>query len=252
MLNIRTPEGVVFSLMLGGPVVRLLAWLVDAAAITLIAGVVQTGLTMAFLVSSDMMMALGILLTFAITLGYGIFFEWRWNGQTIGKRLLRLRVVDEGGRRLHFSQVVVRNLLRFVDVLPLMYMVGGISCLVSARSQRLGDLAAGTIVIRQPKIGAPDVKEITGGKYNSFSEYPYLEARLRAVVTPREVSLALSALVRRNDFDDASRLHIFQVFAEHFQSQVQFPDELLEGISDEQYVRNVVSSVYRSGGGDRR
>ena len=252
MLNIRTPEGVVFSLMLAGPVARMLAWCVDIAAIMVISGIIQVLLSVIFVIAADVAMGLSILVSFVITVGYGIFFEWHWNGQTPGKRLLRLRVVDEGGSRLHFGQVVVRNLLRFVDILPALYMVGGAVCLFSRRSQRLGDLAAGTVVVRQPRVGTPDVAEIAGDKYNSFSDYPYLEARLRSVVTPREASLALSALVRRKELDEEARLHLFKTLASHFQELVRFPDELLEGISDEQYVRNVVSSVYRAADAGRR
>ncbi len=251
MLHIRTPEGVVFSLMLAGPVVRMLAWMIDAAIIGIIASVVQTLLAMAFMIRSGFVMALAILVIFAITVGYGIFFEWNWNGQTPGKRLLRLRVVDESGRRLQFGQVVVRNLLRFVDSLPAFYLVGGAASVISSRTQRLGDLAAGTLVVRIPEIGTPDVEEISGGKYNSFNDYPYLEARLRSLVSSREASLALSALVRRNELDDVSRVRVFRTLADQFHQLVQFPAEVVEEISDEQFVRNVVCSVYKAANSNR-
>jgi len=243
--NIRTPEGVVFSLMLASPITRMLAWLVDLAAIGVLSSILRSVIGLTVLVGIDFAVALSIIIYFAVTIGYGICLEWLWNGQTLGKRLLRLRVADEGGHRLHFSQIVVRNLLRFVDSLPLFYFVGGVTTLFNSRAQRLGDIAASTIVVRQPCIGSPDIEEIAGGKYNSFSEHPYLEARLRSLVSPQEASLAFSALLRRNELDEKPRLEVFRALAEHFQTLVQFPPEVTDDISAEQFVRNVVNSVYR-------
>ncbi len=243
--NIRTPEGVVFSLLLASPIVRMLAWLIDALAITAATTLLQWLLLMLIVISPDFAFALWFIIGFILTVGYSIAFEWLWNGQTPGKRLLRLRVVDENGLTLHFPQVVVRNLLRFVDQLPVFYFVGGTASLLNSRSQRLGDLAAGTIVVRQPRVAAPDIDEIGGAKYNSFSQYPYLEARLCSLITPREASLAASALMRRNEFEDTARLTVFRELAAHFQGLVKFPPEVTDDISDEQYVRNVVCSVYK-------
>ncbi len=231
--------------MLASPVTRMLAWLVDLAAIGVLTSIVRMFIGLAFVVGIDFVMALSIMVYFVVTIGYGICLEWLWNGQTLGKRLLRLRVVDEGGHRLHFSQIAVRNLLRFVDSLPVFYFVGGVTALLNSRAQRLGDIAAGTIVVRQPCIGSPDIEEIAGGKYNSFSEHPYLEARLRSLISPQEASLALSALLRRNELDENPRLEVFRALAEHFQALVRFPPEVTDDISDEQFVRNVVGSVYK-------
>ena len=230
--------------MLASPVVRMLAWLIDAAAISVMTMAIRFVLGFAIIVSIEFVMALSILVYFAVTIGYGIVLEWLWNGQTLGKRILRLRVVDEGGHRLHFSQIVVRNLLRFVDSLPVFYFVGGVATLFNRRAQRLGDIAAGTVVVRQPAIAPPDVEQIGGMKYNSFSDHPYMEARLCSQVTPHEASLALTALLRRNEFDDASRLRVFRDLAGRFKELVEFPPEVTDDLSDEQYVRNVVCSVY--------
>ena len=70
--------------------------------------------------------------------GYRIVAEWKWRGQTVGKRLLRLRVVDEDGRRLTFQQVTMRNLLRFVDALPVAYMVAGVAATLSRKGAEAG------------------------------------------------------------------------------------------------------------------
>jgi len=182
---------------------------------------------------------------FVIEIGYGIFFEWTWRGQTIGKRLFRLRVVDVEGMRLQFNQIVVRNLLRFVDKLPLCYFVGGVACWLSPKCQRLGDLAANTIVIRSPRVFEPDLDQLLAGKFNSLREYPHLVARLRQNVSPAEAGIALQALLRRDEFEPAARVNMFSDLAAHFRTKVEFPSEATDGVADEQYLRNVVDVLYR-------
>src|SRR5205814_573295 len=108
---------------------------------------------------------------FILSIGYGIASEWSWRGQTIGKKLFRLRVVDAEGLRLQFNQIVTRNLLRFVDSLPAFYFVGGVVSLLNPSCQRLGDIAANTIVIRNPRLAEPDLDQLLAGKYNSLRQY---------------------------------------------------------------------------------
>jgi hypothetical protein len=180
-----------------------------------------------------------------VQIGYALACEWWWRGQTLGKRILRLRVVDATGLRLQFSQVVIRNLLRFVDSLPAFYLVGGLAALLNARSQRLGDLAANTVVIRTPQITAPDLEQILAGKFNSLRLHPHLEARLRQKIAPTEAGLALQALVRREEFAPEARVKLFARLAEHYRGLVEFPADTVEGITDEQYVRNVVDTLFR-------
>jgi uncharacterized RDD family membrane protein YckC len=91
------------------------------------------------------------LVTFAIAWSYFILFEWLGNGQTIGKRIFGLRVIADDGAPAGFTAVLVRNLVRMVDFLPGFYGFGLLAIVVSPRSQRLGDLAAGTFVVRAPR-----------------------------------------------------------------------------------------------------
>jgi hypothetical protein len=187
-----------------------------------------------------------VLAYFAVQIGYGLFCEWLWRGQTVGKRLLRLRVVDAYGLRLQFSQIVIRNLLRFVDMLPAFYLVGGLATLINSRTQRLGDLAANTVVIRSPQIEQPDLEQVLAGKFNSLRSHPHLEARLRQKVSPVEASLALQAILRRDEFEPRSRAELFARLGEHFRALVEFPPDSVEHITDEQYLRNVIDTVFRS------
>lgn len=244
-LIVRTPEGIVFSQLLAGPVTRFLAWLIDGAcilAIILVLGIVAGLLG---LISAGFAQAAYLILYFAISTGYSMILEWHWRGQTIGKRVLRLRVVDAQGLRLHFSQIIIRNLLRNVDLLPGLYLIGGLSCLLSRRAQRLGDIAANTIVIRTPQLSAPDLDQLLADKFNSLREHPHLEARLRQRVSPAEASVALQGLLRRDDLDPATRVELFEQIAAHFRSKVAFPPEATDGITEEQYVRNVIDLLYR-------
>src|SRR5262245_59021677 len=117
-LHIRTPEGVVFSQELAGPMARFLAWFVDVLCLVVFVFVLNIVLSIFMFVSLGVAQAVGILLFFIFNLGYGIYTEWRWRGQTVGKRMFRLRVVDVHGLRLKFSQVLIRNLLRPVDMQP--------------------------------------------------------------------------------------------------------------------------------------
>jgi len=244
-LQIRTPEGVVFSQLLAGPLTRFVAWLVDFATVLGFQILIGMILGMLGLLVGEFIFALQFLLLFVLNFGYTIALEWRWRGQTLGKRAMRLRVVDAQGLRLKFNQIVIRNLLRMVDMLPLFYLVGGIACLLSRRAQRLGDFAANTVVVRIPKLATPNLEQISSGKYNSFRDHPHLEARLRQYVSTQEASLAMQALLRRDSLDPVARVELFAEMAGHFRELVEFPVEATESITDEQYVRNVLESVYR-------
>ena len=244
-LRIKTPEGVLFSFPLASPISRFLAWTIDAAVITAAGSMLGVCMNLLSLINHDIAGALTVIAYFAISIGYGICAEWYWRGQTIGKRFLRLRVVDEQGLRLSFSQIVIRNLLRAVDLLPGLYLIGGISSLFSPRAQRLGDIAAGTVVIRSPAIPEPDLDQLISGKFNSLRQFPHLEARLRQRISPVEARVLLNALLRRDDFDPAARVPLFAELAAHCRSLVRFPAEATDTLADEQYVRNVVDILFR-------
>jgi uncharacterized RDD family membrane protein YckC len=245
MMTIRTPEGIEFSLLLAGPITRFLARAIDLAAIITLVTILNMVFAILGIFSRDLAMAANIIGFFIISIGYGILTEWYWQGQTLGKRLLRLRVMDEQGLRLQLSQIIIRNLLRFIDSLPALYLVGGVACLLNKRAQRLGDFAANTIVVWSPRIAEPDLNQLLESKYNSFREYPHLEARLRQYVTPIEAQIAVESIVRRNDLDPGARIELFRELSGHFKSIVSFPQEATDGISDEQYVRNVVEALFR-------
>lgn len=244
-LDIRTPEGVTFSLALASPVARAMALIIDLLAITAISRLLQVMFETLMMVSADTAESLALLSQVALVVLLLMFLEWLWGGQTLGKKLLGLRVVDERGLKLRPAQVVMRNLFRLIDMLPAFFLVGGVAAVCSRRCQRLGDLAAGTLVIRERKISEPDLAGLKMDAMNSFPDHPQLEARLRQEISPAEARLALDALMRRSELDADQRLHVFHRLAEHFRQAVVFPEEITEGLSDEQYLRDVVETLFR-------
>jgi len=142
----ETPEGVELSLSPAGPLVRAAAWVLDLALRGIVYAVTAT--VSAFLGGAGTSLLLVGL--FLLEWGYPVFFEAS-SGATPGKRAFGLAVVHDDGSPLSLGSAVLRNLIRFVDFLPVGYLVGLGSCLISDRFQRLGDLAAGTLVVHRER-----------------------------------------------------------------------------------------------------
>ena len=244
-LMIRTPEGVEFVYQLASPVARCLALFFDFGVIWGLMIVVSTVVGLLQWVSRDFASAFFVLLYFAISIGYFIVLELVWRGQTVGKRMFRLRVLDANGLKLKGSQLILRNLLRFVDGFPFLYTLGGIVAVLNAKSQRLGDLAAGTIVVRTSELEQPSLAALGEVRFNSFRQYPRLEALLRQRTPPEQAELALQALRRRDEMEASARVRLYRELADSFRELVAFPDEVGQALSDEQYLRNCVESIFR-------
>lgn len=142
----ETPEGVELSLSPAGPLVRAAAWLLDLA----LRGIVYIATAIVSSLLGGAGTGLLLVVMFLLEWGYPVFFE-ATSGATPGKRALRLAVVHDDGSPLSLGAAVVRNLIRFVDFLPAGYLIGLGSCLISHRFQRLGDLAAGTLVVHRER-----------------------------------------------------------------------------------------------------
>ncbi|MFP6905469.1 MAG: RDD family protein [Verrucomicrobiota bacterium] len=243
-MRIRTPEGVEFALPLAGPVSRMLAVLLDTVILIGVNMVLSQLLQPLFILNPDMARLFTAMLFFLLGFAYFIVQEWQYKGQTLGKRLMRIRVMDEQGLRLQFSQVTVRNLFRVLDAFPLFYLVGGMAVVLNRHGKRLGDLVANTIVVKQVKLEEPEMDQLQSAKYNSFKEHPHLVARLKQRVSPAEATLALDAVMRRTEFEDRDRVRLFADLAEHFRRYRVFPEESKLGLTDEQYVRNLVEVLF--------
>ena len=156
------------------------------------------------------LLALLLVAVFLIWSGYFALFEWAWSGQTPGKRWLRLRVIREDGRPVTFWEAAARNLVRILDMEPFpFYSVGLVSVFVSSRDQRLGDLVAGTVVVREREAQAPSFEQV-------FSA-PTADAALRrsfkavhfradiSLLAAQEVEVIEAFLRRRWDMEEMPR-----------------------------------------------
>ncbi|HEX5092585.1 MAG TPA: RDD family protein [Burkholderiales bacterium] len=144
--RVATPEGIELTLVLAGPVPRALAWLLDfllRAAVVLVVAMVAAYFGRAG-------WGLVALMAFFVEWLAPAWFEVRWNGQTPGKRVLGLSVVHDDGTPVRWGPSLTRNLLRAVDFLPFFYGIGLSVMLASRDFKRLGDLAAGTVVVYAP------------------------------------------------------------------------------------------------------
>jgi uncharacterized RDD family membrane protein YckC len=149
-LVVSTPERVAFAYDIAGIGSRLVAQLIDGliiGAIFIVIGIFASALGGVF-GSPEVAGLVFIILTFILIAGYFLISEAAANGQTIGKRAVRLRVVGDQGQPIGIGQAAIRNLVRIVDFLPVFYGIGIIAMFSNARSKRLGDFAAGTLVVR--------------------------------------------------------------------------------------------------------
>ena len=244
-LQIRLPEGVVFSIPLTSPVSRCFAFLIDFCVISALTTAFELLINIFRPLREDLAAGLLIILYLATWMLYGVLCEYLWFGQTMGKFLLRIRVMDASGLRLQLHQIVLRNLIRTVDLFPALGLLGGLVMLCNRRVQRLGDLAAGTVVIRQRRSMTETFADsLSRARYNSFAQHHLLCARLRQKVSPAAASVAFEAIRRCHLLNDHARLALFDNLAAFFASIVPFPAEDVEQLSSEQYVRNVVEILY--------
>jgi uncharacterized RDD family membrane protein YckC len=155
-LRIETPEQIDLNLEVAGPGSRFYAQLLDWMIKWLIVGLLALasfalggavgGLSQG---TAFFLLAIGGAAAFAFFIGYDIYFEGCRNGRTPGKTAAGLRVVREDGGPIDIQAAAIRNLLGVADFLPFCYLGGGLIAAVNARGQRLGDMAAGTVVIRE-------------------------------------------------------------------------------------------------------
>jgi uncharacterized RDD family membrane protein YckC len=142
-IRMETPEGIDLVLRPAGLLSRSLAFAIDL----LIRGVLLVVLFFMFDALGEFGTGLFVLSLFLINWWYMVLFEVLHQGRTPGKQIMGLRVVHDDGTPVGWSASLLRNLLRFVDMLPFGYSVGAFACLQHPLFKRLGDLAAGTLVI---------------------------------------------------------------------------------------------------------
>jgi uncharacterized RDD family membrane protein YckC len=198
-LTIATPEGVEVDLTLAGIGSRCIAGGLDLAVeaivlVTLAVVLDPAGVTGVAILSSA---------TFALIFFYDVLFEVLGGGRTPGKRIVGLRVVRSGGRPITFVRSALRNILRLIDILPFFYGVGMTVIFITERNQRLGDLAAGSVVLR----------DRFGDRGRGSAELPAIDPAPAAAwdvsaVSADDVAAVRAFLLRRGDLRSEARLEI--------------------------------------------
>jgi uncharacterized RDD family membrane protein YckC len=148
--QVETPEGLALNLRCAGMVPRALAWLLDF----MIRMLAVSMITMFLGILGNAGAGVALILMFLIYWGYPIAFEVLRDGQTIGKRTFGLKVINDNGTPVTWLPSIVRNLLRTVDMFPILYGFGLVCGLIDPWARRLGDLAAGTLVVYSEKSAA--------------------------------------------------------------------------------------------------
>ncbi len=226
-LVIDTPEQIPLEFPLAGIGSRFQALAVDtiiqvAAGVGLGAIAMAAGLRGSKLSAHrPWVLAFVGLFWFLVQFGYFAFFEAIWNGQSPGKRLTHLRVIEDSGRPISAYEAIARNLLRIVDSIPAFYGVAIISALLSAKSKRLGDYVAGTVVVHEK----PATLE-TGVRWDSPQvsvNSPYDISRL----APEEFQLIEAFLLRRNQLAAEVRTQTARQILHRLAGRLEFsPDDL--------------------------
>ncbi|HEY1016371.1 MAG TPA: RDD family protein [Herpetosiphonaceae bacterium] len=197
---VDTPEHIEFGYDIAGIGSRFLAALIDHAVFFVVVyGSLSLLITM--MDASEIVQRTLAVATTLLYCGYYIAFERLWNGQTPGKRLMGLRVVQDAGRPIGMSASLVRNFVRIVDFFPLFYGVGIVAMFMDKRTRRLGDLAAATLVVRdRQRVSLDDLLAATTSRRvasalssNGQTILPNLET-----LQPNDVSIVQEFLLRRN------------------------------------------------------
>jgi uncharacterized RDD family membrane protein YckC len=250
---VDTPENIEFAYEIAGIGSRLLAAIVDTLllvllelALAFVMGVLlqQIGLLNLGDGLESGLLALWGALAFLFLWGYYLAFELLWNGQSPGKRLLGLRVIQAGGRPIGFAASAIRNLMRLVDLLPGLYGIGVLSMFIDPRARRLGDLAAGTLVVREQH--ALTLESLSAGTSPPFPLHSAPQAPSLpsvALLTPQEHELLQEFLERRTELGSDSRARLGQQLAAALRAKLNLPDgpaePLLEYIAREYEIYTV-------------
>ncbi|PCJ63040.1 MAG: RDD family protein [Planctomycetota bacterium] len=242
--EIITPEGTKLSMTISNPFSRAYAFLIDMFIIIVTVNISISLLSIFSLVSQQLFATIYYLIAFIIFQGYYIYFEIKWNGQTPGKKIFKLRVVDANGLSLSFDQIIIRNIIKTIDALPYFGLLGGIVVFFSKEGKRLGDYAADTIVVHLNVRSEFDLKDTFINKYNSLRSSPHMCSKLKREVTHQEAELFYEAIARADELSVKPRIKLYDKLKDHIQSKVLFPNELINDISSEQYIKNVIDILF--------
>jgi uncharacterized RDD family membrane protein YckC len=239
-LIIDTPEQVPLEFALASVGSRFLALAADTLlqlsalfALAVVAAIVRWSTGVAWPTIGPWTIAVLLAAAFAVNAAYFALFESLWRGQTPGKRKAGLRVIDLTGRPVGVYAALIRNLVRLVDQVPGIYAIGILSVLVSPRQQRLGDIAAGTVVVHERS------ETLAPLPPPSSTSFPSRAGAHR--LTPEEVLVVESFLQRRASLDSEVRLHAARRIAQRMAARLS-----LDPPADDEMLLEQLAAEYRS------
>jgi uncharacterized RDD family membrane protein YckC len=245
--EVITSEKVPLAFKVAGLGARFLAWLIDLAIIIFLMVVIAMLAQVYETMREGTGFALAMLGTFAIQWGYFLGFEWLWHGQTPGKRLLGIRVIDRQGTSISFGQAAVRNVLRVADglpllipdVVPVMYGVGFLVAALDREQRRLGDLAAGTLVVHVETQTAP----LQALRHEAIGHAPKAQLfrqRLEQLSRPQKETL-LDVCLRRDQLRVRERARLFAALTQYCRERLDLAPH--EHQSDEKFVLQLAATL---------
>jgi len=241
-LTIPTPEGVELTLTLAGAASRFVAALIDLAIqVTLL-------IALAVLLSvgggGGVLIAIWAILSFLVIFGYDVAFEVLNSGRTPGKQMNGLRVVRLGGYPVNFLTSAIRNAIRPIDFLPGGYLVGASLIIATPKNQRLGDIVAGTLVIRQRvsrSLPLPQTPRVAPAPLALDDPYRAWDT---SRISPEELSAVQQFLDRRTTIDYNVRLELGATLAARLRPKVA---GVPEGVPPEQFLEALAAVRRRLG-----
>ena len=232
-MTLDTPEGVQLELTLAGVGSRFTAALIDYA----IQGAILVALLLVLVYAVGLdpsgggfSVAIFIVSSFILFIGYDVAFEVLNSGRTPGKRSNGLRVVLESGAPVTFASSAVRNVMRIIDILPGWYLVGITSILITGRNQRLGDLAGGTLVVRDRRALPPELFISPSAEVQTWDT---------TAIRPEELDTVVAFLSRRYQLDPGARVQLARELAGRLRPKV---GGSVVAASDEVFLERLVAA----------
>lgn len=237
-LTITTPEHVPIRLEAAGAGSRFLALMIDWAITTAAASGLAT--ILGLMLPRGVAAAIFVTLSFFLAWGWHIWFEVRGNGRTPGKRALKLRVIDERGLPVSLYQSLVRNIMRAIDFLPLFYGFGALAALISPLRRRLGDVVAGTLVIRDAQPLAIRGQIAAPRRHNSLRT-PRVLRLIKHRVSLEEREFLLSLCMRAEKLAPSARYDLMESVAAAYREKLDIEEQQMSG---ENLVRDLTAVLF--------